>query len=196
MLDGNSTPYAIVLSYDSTVEPFTTKLDTETSSAGFTLDDALRTATKAGTTWTANTLGYSLLIRVNGAVGAANNPPTGAPGITGTPTVGQTLTATAGDIADVDGLPDPFLTDTDTSFQWIQVATDNTETDISGATASTYTLLAGDLGKKIKVKVTFTDDGNTAETLTSAATATVVAAHCNTSNTNELWCATLTVGTQ
>ena len=109
--------------------------------------------------------------------------------------MGQTLTATAGDIADVDGLPDPFLTDTDTSFQWIRVATDNTETDISGATASTYTLLAGDLGKKIKVKVTFTDDGNTAETLTSAATATVVAAHCNTSNTNELWCATLTVGT-
>ena len=109
--------------------------------------------------------------------------------------MGQTLTATAGDIADVDGLPDPFLTDTDTSFQWIQVATDSTETDISGATASTYTLLAGELGKKIKVKVTFTDDGNTAETLTSAATATVVAAHC-TSNTFELWCATLTVGTQ
>ena len=76
VLDGNSTPYAIVLSYDSTVEPFTTKLDTETSSAGFTLDDALRTATKAGTTWTANTLGYSLLIRVNGAVGAVNIPPT------------------------------------------------------------------------------------------------------------------------
>ena len=75
----------------------------------------------------------------------------------------------------MDGLPDPFLTDTNTSFQWIQVATDSTETDISGATASTYTLLAGDLGKKIKVKVTFTDDGNTAETLTSAATATVAA---------------------
>ena len=108
-------------------------------------------------------------------VTAVNDPATGKPGITGTAQVGQTLTATVGNIADLDGLPDPFLTDADTSFQWIQVATDTTETDISGATASTYTLLAGELGKTIKVKVTFTDDGNTAETLTSAATAVVAA---------------------
>ena len=108
-------------------------------------------------------------------VTAVDDAATGKPGITGTAQVGQTLTATAGNIADLDGLPDPFLTDADTSFQWIRVATDNTETDISGATASTYTLLAGELGKTIKVKVTFTDDGNTAETLTSVATATVAA---------------------
>ena len=60
-----------------------------------------------------------------------NTPATGAPTITGTARVGQVLTATAGDIADVDGLPDPFLTDTDTSFQWVRVATDNTETRAS-----------------------------------------------------------------
>ena len=106
---------------------------------------------------------------------AANNLATGAPTITGTATVGQTLTATVGDIADVDGLPDPFLTDTNTSFQWIRVATDNSETDI-GAMAGTYTLVTADLGTTIKVKVSFTDDASNAETLTSAATAAVDAA--------------------
>ena len=52
---------------------------------------------------------------------AANTPATGAPTITGTAQVGQTLTATVGDIVDMDGLPDPFLTDANTSFQWIRV---------------------------------------------------------------------------
>ena len=38
----------------------------------------------------------------------ANNPATGEPTITGTAQAGQTLTATVGDIADADGLPDPL----------------------------------------------------------------------------------------
>ena len=110
------------------------------------------------------------------AVAAApNTPATGAPMINGTAQVGQTLTATAGDIADVDGLPAPFLTDVDTSFQWIRVETDSTENDISGAMASTYALATADLGKTIKVKVSFTDNGGFAEMLTSAATAAVAA---------------------
>ena len=106
---------------------------------------------------------------------STNTPATGAPAITGTAQVGQTLTATVGDIADVDGLPDPFLTDDNTSFQWLRVATDNSETDI-GAMAGAYTLVADDLGKTIKVRVSFTDDASNAETLTSAATAAVAAA--------------------
>ena len=79
--------------------------------------------------------GLSAVFRV---VAAPNTPATGAPMINGTAQVGQTLTATVGDIADVDGLPAPFLTDVDTSFQWIRVETDSTENDISGAMASTY----------------------------------------------------------
>ena len=55
-------------------------------------------------------------------VTAVNDPATGKPGIAGTARVGQTLTATTGTIADVEGLPEPFLTDTDTSFQWIRVS--------------------------------------------------------------------------
>ena len=49
------------------------------------------------------------------------------------------------------------------------------DTNISGATASTYTLVAADLGTTIKVRVSFTDDASNAETLTSAATAAVSA---------------------
>ena len=121
-----------------------------------------------GLSWSANeTVPVKLLL--------VNTPATGAPTITGTAQVGQTLTATVGDIADVDGLPDPFLTDANTSFQWIRVATDNSETDI-GAMAGAYTLVADDQGTTIKVKVSFTGNNGFAETRTSAATAAVSAA--------------------
>ena len=102
---------------------------------------------------------------------AANTPATGAPTITGTPQVGQTLTAGTTAIMDADG-----LTSVSYTYQWIRVATDNTETNISGATASTHTLVAADQGTTIKVKVSFTDDASNPETLTSAATAAVSAA--------------------
>ena len=65
------------------------------------------------------------------------------------------------------------LTSVSYTYQWIRVATDNTETNISGATASTHTLVAADLGTTIKVRVSFTDDASNPETLTSAATAVV-----------------------
>ena len=102
---------------------------------------------------------------------AANSLATGEPTITGTPTVGETLTAATTAIMDVNGLTTPGYT-----YQWIRVATDNTETNISSATASTYTLVTDDLGATIKVKVSFTDDASNAETLTSVATAVVSAA--------------------
>ena len=102
---------------------------------------------------------------------AANTLATGAPTITGTAQVGQTLTAATTAITDADGLTTPTYT-----YQWIRVATDNTETNISSATASTYTLVAADQGTTVKVTVSFTDDANNPETLTSAATATVSAA--------------------
>ena len=48
--------------------------------------------------------------------------------------------------------------------------------DIPNAVASTYTLVATDTDKTIKVRVTFTDDGGTEESLGSEATAAVAAA--------------------
>ena len=77
------------------------------------------------------------------------------------------LTANKGSIADADGLP---LESTFT-WQWVQVD-GMTEADIVGATSQTYTLAAADVGKKIKVKASFTDTGTTPNAegpLTSAA---------------------------
>ena len=102
---------------------------------------------------------------------STNTAPTGVPTITGTAQVGKTLTAGTTAIMDADG-----LTSVSYTYQWIGVATDNTETNISSAAASTYMLVAADQGTTVKVTVSFTDDANNPETLTSAATATVSAA--------------------
>ena len=99
----------------------------------------------------------------------SNSAATGVPTISGTAQVGQTLTASTSGIADADG-----LTNASFSYQW--VSNDGTsDSDLSGATSSTYTLVADDEGKTIKVKVSFTDDASNAESLTSAATGKVAA---------------------
>ena len=95
-----------------------------------------------------------------------NTPATGAPAISGTAQVGETLTADTSGIADSDGTDDATF-----AYQW-----QADDTDISGATASRYTLVDSDEGKVIKVRVSFTDDAGNTESLTSAATAVVAAA--------------------
>ena len=94
-----------------------------------------------------------------------NRDATGAPTISGTPQVRETLTADTADIADEDG-----LTNVAYRYQWIAGGS-----DINGATSSTYTLTASEQGKTIKVKVSFTDDADNQEFLTSADTDTVAA---------------------
>ena len=99
-----------------------------------------------------------------------NSAATGAPAISGTVQVGQTLTASTSNISDSDGLTNATFT-----YQWI--ANDGTEdTDIQDATGSTYTVGADDEDKTIKVRVSFTDDGGTQETRTSDVTVAVAAA--------------------
>ena len=97
-----------------------------------------------------------------------NSPPNGLPTVSGTPQVGETLTTDTSAIADEDG-----LTNVSYSYQWIRSEDGNADTDIEDATDSTYTLTGGDVGKTIQVKVTFTDDADNQESLTSAATAAV-----------------------
>ncbi|MCY3959972.1 MAG: fibronectin type III domain-containing protein [Chloroflexi bacterium] len=94
-----------------------------------------------------------------------NRPATGAPTISGTTEIGQTLTADTSGIADADGLANATF-----SYQWIRG-----DADIDGATGATYELQDGDAGKAIRVRVTFTDDAGHSESLTSAATAEVAA---------------------
>ena len=96
-----------------------------------------------------------------------NSPATGAPTINGTAQVDETLTADTSGIADEDGLDNATF-----SYQWIR-SDGNNDTDISGQTGSTYTLASADKGKTINVRVSFTDDADNEETLTSAATAAV-----------------------
>ena len=99
---------------------------------------------------------------------ASNNPATGAPTISGTAQVGETLTAGISGIADADGLSGETF-----AYQWVS-SDGTTDTDIAGATGSTYTLAAADQGRSVKVRVTFTDDGGNEETLTSAPTEPVL----------------------
>ena len=124
--------------------------------------------------------------------GVSNTPATGAPGITGTPQVGETLTATIGDMADGDGLPTTTFP-LGYTFQWVLVD-GGTETDITSATSQTYVPVASDAGKTLKVKVSFTDGGGASETLASEATAAVAAAPEGCSaRIHANWCTTLTV---
>ena len=115
--------------------------------------------------------GETLTSVATDAVGArANTPATGALAITGTAQVGETLTAYSFGIEDADGLTNAVF-----SYQWVR-NDGSSDTEITGATGSTYTLLEADEGKAIKVRVSFIDDAGHNETLTSPATDGVVAA--------------------
>ena len=119
-------------------------------------------------TWTAYDETASFKIQVKGAAVTAvnaNSPATGAPTISGTPQVGETLTADPANIRDEDG-----LTNVSYSYQWI-----GDGSDIDGATGPSYTLTAGEQGTTVQVRVTFTDDDDNGETRTSEATTAVSA---------------------
>jgi hypothetical protein len=82
----------------------------------------------------------------NSTASVAGNAPvnTVAPAVTGTATVGQTLTTTNGTWT---GVPTPTFT-----YQWQRVTT-----NISGATSSTYVLVDADAGNAIRCVVTGTN---------------------------------------
>ena len=121
-----------------------------------------------------------------------NTPATGAPAISGTVQVGETLTADTSAIADEDG-----LTNATFSYQWIVneetddadstgasytvvvaddgsttwVPADGTaDTEIEGATGASYTLTDAEEGRPVRVRVSYTDDAGNEETLISAPT--------------------------
>ena len=107
-------------------------------------------------------LAYIMTVNVT----AVEDPATGGPTISGTAGVGQILTAATTDIADLDGLTSPTY-----GYQWIRVDSDGTSNaaDVAGETADTYVPVGKDVGKKIRVKVSFTDAAGGDEELTSDA---------------------------
>ena len=114
-----------------------------------------------------------------GASDAACPNSTGRPVVTGSLRVGDTLTAATGAIADADG-----LTAATFAYQWLRIGAG--ETEIPSATTASYTPTAADAGFRLRVRVTFTDDGGGAESVTSARTAAVLG--------EPLWQAALTIG--
>ena len=97
-----------------------------------------------------------------------NASPSGRPAVSGVLAVGKTLTVDTSGITDPNGLSNPAFT-----YQWVR-SIDSTDTDIAGATGSTYPLASSDEGAAFKVTVAFTDDDGYAETLTSGLTQTVM----------------------
>ena len=121
------------------------------------------------------------------ALPAVNTAAVGAPTITGTLQVGAEATASTSGISDVDGLANAHF-----AYQWIRA-----DGDISGATGSTYTMVATDEDERLKVRISFSDDAGNAESLTSAAMAPVWPAPANPpleDGEEELLSATMTLG--
>lgn len=100
------------------------------------------------------------------SLAAVNDAPTGSVTITGNATETQTLTA-GNTLADIDGLG--IIT-----YRW-QVSADgsNNWSDIAGTTGSTLVLSNALLGQYVRVVASYTDGGNTLESVASAATAAV-----------------------
>ena len=113
--------------------------------------------------------GNSAQSAASAVVSAAASAPvnTAPPAITGTPQQGQTLSASTGTWTN---------SPTNFAYQWRRCDTAGKNcSNISGATGSSYLLVAGDVGSTIRVQVTASNGagGNSAQ---SAATATVTAA--------------------
>ena len=162
------------LGVDITLDSTTSNAEDFGGATGWSIGNGIHLQYALDGTWLQHTYNQAIRIAVKGTTTFTptlppNNPATGAPAITGTAQVGETLTAVTSGIMDVDGLSTPGYT-----YQWVRVD-GGTDADIPGATSSAYTLVAADQGKTIKVRVSFTDDVGHSETLTSAATAVVVA---------------------
>ena len=104
---------------------------------------AITAALQAGTGYTVGDPS-SASVTVNDNDAAPNNPATGAPTIIGTPEVGETLTADVSNIRDADGLENVTYI-----YQWIRVI-GGVETEISGATGTTYEVATADIGSRDK----------------------------------------------
>ena len=97
---------------------------------------------------------------------ATHHAPTGSVTIAGTAAEDQTLTANTSTIQDLDGLGTFH-------YQWQRSTNGGSSWSNVGADQSTYVLGDIDVGSIVRVTVSYTDGGGTAESLTSAATGAV-----------------------
>ena len=100
-----------------------------------------------------------------------NDAPTGVPTIGGMAWPGGTLTADTSGVDDADGMTGVTL-----AYQWTRLDPEGVLNPVQvGTDSRTYAPAAADIGSNIGVTVSFTDDGNNVEELTSAAVGPVVA---------------------
>ena len=167
VLSGTPSTEAVFAAGSATVDLAVATEDDEVAGDG----SVVTVTVVAGTGYAVDANASEATVTVEDDDGAAENAtPTGLPTIAGTAQVGETLTALAADIVDADGLANA-------TFAWQWIANDGTaDADIAGMTGTSYTLTAAEVGKTVKVRVAFTDDGGTEETLVSEATAAVAAA--------------------
>ena len=148
-------------------------------------------------TWPATTSDRSMLIAVKSPT--TNTAATGSPTIAGVPQVGEALRAGVSGISDIDGgVPGAGAF----TYQWIRVDSDGSSNPVDvGTNSSTYRPVAADIGKRIKVEVSFTDNNGNAEgPLASDAypaqgyPAPAVGPARTSCPTDSDWCTVLTVG--
>ena len=145
--------------------------DTATSDTGYT-DSSVRPETPYVYRVKARNVhglsDWSGFVRADTPAAPENSAATGQPAITGTARVHETLSADTAGIADANG-----LSNVEYAYRWVRTS-GAVDADIGDATGATYTLVRGDLGHTIKVRVSFTDDDGYEETLASSATGPVV----------------------
>jgi Ca2+-binding RTX toxin-like protein len=103
------------------------------------------------------------------AIANVNDAPTGGVSITGSAAENQVLTANTSVLADADGLGTLH-------YAW-QRDVGSGFVSFGAADQATYTLTTADVGATVRVLTSYTDGQGTAEVVTSAATAAVVAAN-------------------
>ena len=138
-----------------------TDSNTQTGASGWSLADGGRWSTSDHPDWAAET-STTLIMAIKGT--AADNP--GVVSFSGSPELGQSLTAS---LADDDGSVE------NASWQWARGETSGgTFSDISGATAASYTPVAADTGRFLRATVSYDDGHGDGKTASGVASETVL----------------------
>ena len=132
------------------------------SASGWSVADTREYSNNGGSSWLSSAVDTSMQLAVYGSP-LTNSEAEGRPEITGDPLVGKLLIAHTSGISDPNGLSGVRF-----RYQWVRVD-GGVETDVSGATKSAYTLASDDVGRRLKVRVSFTDDAGFSERTVSSA---------------------------
>ena len=123
----------------------------------------------ADSSWSSSIDPLKMTILGRHAAEGFNHGAEGGPTISGLEKRGAKVTASPSGISDIDGLTraDNGEAGYAYGYQWIRVDGGD-ETDIDGETSRSYTLAEADVGKRVRVRMSFQDDNGVAEARTSS----------------------------